>query len=88
MSPPLRPPTATALGGIGNNLAVACPCGRIIAAPAMYVSKCHCGRRFRAVGVADDERFVDVWESGDVENDVATYRVSAVAPLQPKGNAV
>ena len=83
--PPARLPTATPLGGIGNNLTVACPCGKIVAAPTLFRAKCDCGRRFQAVG--EDVSHLDVW---DPENDqtVATYRVARVADLQPTANRV
>lgn len=79
--PPARLPTATPLGGIGNNLTVACPCGKIVAAPTLFRAKCDGGRRFQAVG--KDVSHLDVWEQ-DNDQKVASYRVPRVADLQPR----
>ena len=74
------------MGGIGNNLTVACPCGSLVAAPTLYRASCHCGRRFRAVATEGTLTHADVWERENADPNRATYRVSVEARLQPKAS--
>jgi hypothetical protein len=85
--PPEREPTATPISVYGNNVAVACPCGKVAVARAVGGDatkgawECWCGRRYRGW---PDARITNilVWDKGAVYPGPATYIVKAECPNQ------